>query len=100
MKITHALTMILAISLAHAASPVQAQLNPEGIEFIKTIEPNLVAEGLCNTRNKTSLQKRFFADKNAFVEFLMDPSFAGAYGFEIDSVGNGEYVMNMKWVCD
>jgi len=65
----------------------------DGGHFIKRIEYNLLAKGRgdnsiifidrYNLSSKGDIEKLFFGDFNANVEFFFDPSFEGALGFRI-----------------
>jgi hypothetical protein len=56
---------------------------PGGGQFLKRIEYNLLGNGLQNLKSKTEVEKLFFGDFNAKLEFFVEPSFEGAYGFRI-----------------
>jgi hypothetical protein len=55
----------------------------EGGRFLKRTEYNFLAPGLYNLKSKTGVEKLFFGDFNAKLEFFVEPSFEGAYGFRI-----------------
>ena len=89
-------------------STIKAQLQsgkmtvevPDGIVFNKTIEPAMIAHGLHNTKGKTGFQLKFFPKYNGRIEFLVDPSFSGVYGFRIDSVNEQNCTLTVRWVSD
>jgi hypothetical protein len=74
--------------------------NPDGRPFLKRIEYNSIGFGLPNVRSKTEIEKLFFRDFNAMVEFFILPSFEGAYGFRIfqDSLNN--YIIENKHISN
>jgi hypothetical protein len=54
-----------------------------GASFTKRIEYNLLMlDGVYNLRIKGDVEKLFFGDFNAPVEFFYKPSFSGASGFK------------------
>jgi hypothetical protein len=61
----------------------------EGGVFIKRIEYNFLHPGHYNLKNKIGVEKLFFGDFNAQLEFFVEPSFESAFGFRIvrDSSG-------------
>lgn len=91
------LTVLVLLILAN---PVYSQVNREGVVFKKTIEPAMIAYGLHNTKGKNAIQNMFFTDENSLLEFHVEPSFKGAYGFKIDSISNVDYVLTIKWVSN
>jgi hypothetical protein len=76
---------ILILCFLIQYSVAQSYLESSGGEFIKKIEYNFLSSGDYNLKNKTEVEKLFFGDFNAEVEFLIEPSFGGAYGFRIIS---------------
>ena len=54
----------------------------EETRFLKRIENNLI-QGEYNLNGKGDVEKLFFGDFNAFVEFTFQPSFGTALGFRI-----------------
>jgi hypothetical protein len=70
--------------------------NPEySIQFLKRIENNIIFSRLedilddgsvrllCNLDSKTNIEKLFFGDINALVEFCFEPDFDAPFGFRI-----------------
>jgi hypothetical protein len=97
-KKTMLVQYVLLLSLT-----VLAQSNidsPHGRKFLKRIENNLlndaciISDGkilnMYNLASKTDIENLFFGDFNAIIEFFINPSFEGAYGFRIfkDSSNN------------
>jgi hypothetical protein len=70
-----------------------------GGEFIKRIEYNFLVSGDYNLKNKTKIEKLFFEDFNAELEFFVDSSFEGVYGFRIvrDSLKTS-YFIEVKYI--
>ncbi|MDR0833075.1 MAG: hypothetical protein LBN93_02660 [Candidatus Symbiothrix sp.] len=62
----------------------------KGGRFLKRVEYNILAPGIYNFNSKTDVEKLFFGDYNAMIEFFIEPSFEGSYGFRIvkDSLDN------------
>jgi hypothetical protein len=78
-----------------------AQSNSEssvGYDFVKRIEYNVRGPGY-NLKGKTELEKLFFGDFNAELEFFINPSFEGAYGFRLvgDSLKTS-YFLEVKYI--
>lgn len=46
-------------------------------------DDGVVIDGVHNLAGKKGVDKRFFGDRNGDVEFSVDPSFTGAYGFRV-----------------
>jgi hypothetical protein len=65
------------------SSMAQSYSESSGGEFIKRIEYNFLGYDDYNLKNKTGIDKLFFGDFNAELEFFVEPSFGGAYGFRI-----------------
>lgn len=64
-----------------AAAPFSE--SSSGGHFVKRIAYNFLANGLYNFAGKTEVEKLFFGDFNAKLEFFVALSFEGAYGFRI-----------------
>jgi hypothetical protein len=83
----------------------------DGRTFLKRVENNLLSDGyiisgekksnMYNFTSKTDMEKLLFGDFNAMVEFFINPSFEGAYGFRIvkDS-SNVEYIIEHKRISN
>jgi hypothetical protein len=74
--------------------------SPDGRPFLKRIEYNSISFGLPNVNSKTDIEKLFFGDYNAMVEFFVEPSFENPYGFRVvrDSLNN--YIIENKRVSN
>ncbi len=72
----------------------------EETRFLKRIENNLI-QGEYNLNGKGDVEKLFFGDFNAFVEFTFQPSFGTALGFRIvrNSL-NSSYSLELKYVSN
>lgn len=74
----------------------------EAVVFTKTIEQNFIrtddkTKKEYNLAGKQHLEKLFFGDLNAQVEYLMIPPFAGAYGLRIVKTGqNASYKIEIN----
>lgn len=75
--------------------------SPSGGQFLKRVEYNLLLHVEYNLKSKNDLEKLFFGDFNARLEFFVEPSFHGAYGFRIveDSLP-ASYRIEVKYVCN
>jgi hypothetical protein len=74
----------------------------KGGRFTKTIEYNLLwLEAGYNFNHKNDVEKLFFGDYNALIEFFYHHSFSGYSGFRIvrDSIKRS-YVFEMKYVTN
>jgi hypothetical protein len=83
----------------------------EGQRFLKRIENNFInnwaqinngkEDGFYNFDSKTYLEKLFFGDCNAKVEFFINPSFESVYGFRIvrDS-SDISYILEIKRISN
>jgi len=71
-----------------------------GGRFLKRIEYNLLM-GIFNLDSKGGVEKLFFGDFNAPVEFLYTPSFDGSSGFRIviDSA-KSSYILEVKYISN
>lgn len=87
---------------------VAGQESHGGRRFLKRIEnnyannvivelPNGKTDGMYNFESKSTIEKRFFGDFNAPVEYFVDPSFRPVTGFRIylDSLGTS-YLLETK----
>lgn len=78
----------------------------EAVVFTKTIEQNFIrtddkTKKEYNLAGKQHLEKLFFGDLNAQVEYLMIPPFAGAYGLRIVKTGqNASYKIEIKYIAN
>jgi hypothetical protein len=63
--------------------PAQNADHVGGGHFLKRVEYNFFTNGSYNFKSKTEVEKLFFGDFNAKLEFFVAPSFEGAYGFRI-----------------
>jgi hypothetical protein len=82
-----------------------------GRKFLKRVENNFInnaqlifddgkVSGFYNFDSKTDMEKLFFGDFNASLDFFVRPSFEGAYGFRIvqDSLDN--YLLETKRISN
>ena len=69
--------------------------------FKKSVEYNVVVLGGYNMSNKGGIEKLFFGDFNAPVEFIYEPSFKGSSGFRMmrDS-SNTFYILEVKLITN
>lgn len=73
-----------------------------GGRFSKNIEYNLlILESVYNFNSKGDVEKLFFGDFNAPVEFFYEPSFEGASGFRIvrDTLKES-YILEIKYISN
>jgi len=87
----------------------------DGGQYLKRIEYNMIVKGseidrikykgIYNLKSKGDIEKLFFEEINAPVEFFYSPAFEGASGFRImmDSLNNSyileiKYISNIEWV--
>ena len=80
----------------------QTEDHVKGGWFTKTVEYNLrMLEDLYNFNSKGEVEKLFFGDFNAPVEFFYNPSFEEASGFRIvkDTV-KMSYILEIKYVSN
>jgi hypothetical protein len=75
--------LFLSCFLIQTTAAQSSSESSEGGRFSKRIEYNFLIQGLHNLKSKTDVDKLFFGDFNAELEFLVEPSFEGAYGFRI-----------------
>jgi hypothetical protein len=73
------------------------KMNSSSRMFEKRIEPSMFPSGTDNLKNKTKMQLLFFPDYNGMIEFLVEPSFCGAYGFRI-TISNNQYILEAKQI--
>ena len=75
--------------------------HPDGGAFLKRVENNLYMKWLYNLSSKGNVEKLFFGEFNAPVEFFHEPSFEGASGFRIvrDSLKKS-YTIELKHVSN
>lgn len=93
----------------------QIKENATGGRFEKIIEFNIVGthilidtvtlnKELCidyNMNSKSEYEKLLFGDKNATVEFIIEPSFGGVYGFRLlNNCIEAKFVKNYKEITD
>jgi hypothetical protein len=83
----------------------------DGRIFLKRVENNFLnnvivfsngkKSRMYNLKSKTDIEKLFFGNINAAVEFFIDPSFEDAYGFRLlrDST-NTSYVIEVKSISN
>lgn len=91
MKISVRNIFLFCLALYAQVIAAQSFAEPsEGGQFLKRTEYNFLAGGSYNLKSKTDVEKLLFGDFNARVEFFVQPSFEGAYGFRIvqDSLDN------------
>jgi hypothetical protein len=68
--------------------------------FVKRIENNMF-QGQYNLNGKVSVEKLFFGDFNAFIEFAFLPSYEAASGFRIVRNSSGSsYTLELKYVSN
>jgi hypothetical protein len=72
----------------------------DGGEYLKSMEYNFIVGGRYNVRNKSDLEKLFFGDVNATVEFFFEPPFEGARGFRIIQSSLGHYLLETKRISN
>jgi hypothetical protein len=80
--------------------------NVEEGTFLKRVEHNMIMlEADYNLKSKGDIEKLFWGNFNAPVEFFYSPAFEGASGFRIvrDSLNNScilevKHISNMEWV--
>ena len=106
-------SILLSLLLGFIFPTAFAQNGPHknGGAFEKKIENNYKNKsiqiikgkkyGIWNLDSKTELEKRFFGDYNADVEFFVSPSFEGATGFRLtkDST-EASYILEVKRVSN
>ncbi|GHV27180.1 hypothetical protein FACS1894176_08830 [Bacteroidia bacterium] len=101
----HLVVVLFLFILAGQAALAQlSAVTDKGGRFSKRIEYNFFTRGIpvgtYNFNSKTDVEKLFFGDCNAMVEFFIMPSFEGAYGFRIvqDSLDN--YILEKKRISN
>jgi hypothetical protein len=72
----------------------------DGRKFLKRIEYNFGGGGLYNFDCKTDIERLFFGDFNAMVEFFIRPSFEGAYGFRILKDSSNNFIVEHKRISN
>jgi hypothetical protein len=75
--------ILLLLCLLIQSGMAQSYSESSGGEFIKRTEYNFLGSGDYNLKNKTKMEKLLFGDFNAELEFFVESSFEGAYGFRI-----------------
>jgi len=72
-----------------------------GGPYLKRIEYNLIMfDDVYNIKSKGDIEKQFFGDFNAPIEFFYSPSFEGASGFRIVKDSMGVYILELKYVSN
>ena len=81
-----------------------------GGRFLKRTEYNFLNNtkiiegkeyGICNLDSKTDVEKLFFGDFNAQMEFFVSPSFEGASGFRIiKDTTDGSYILEVNHISN
>jgi hypothetical protein len=56
--------------------------------------------GMYNMESKTDIEKLFFGDFNAMIEFCILPSFEGAYGFRVFKDSLNKYIIENKRITN
>ena len=78
----------------------QDGLHLEGGLFLKRVENNMF-QGQYNLRGKGDMEKLFFGDFNAMVEFIFLPSSENVSAFRIlKSASSSSYVLELKYVSN
>jgi|GEM_PF-3104005 len=83
-KITGLLFLLNLVVLTPSFSQVSGAQNSCATRFKKQIEYNLSGSGLHNLDSKKEVELLLFSEHNSTVEYFINPSFGGAYGFSID----------------
>ncbi|HBL34149.1 MAG TPA: hypothetical protein DDZ96_10100, partial [Porphyromonadaceae bacterium] len=96
-NITIVLSIILQMVLSLNSFAQNEKMNSSSRMFEKKIEPSMFPSGTDNLKNKTKMQLLFFPDYNGMIEFLVEPSFCGAYGFRI-TISNNQYILEAKQI--
>ena len=103
------LAALLTLILFAAQEASEAQHN--GGRFLKRIENNYTnsirviekdgsVHGMYNLDSKSEMEKRFFGDFNAPVEFFIAPPFEGSSGFRLYRDSTGGWVLEAKQVAN
>ncbi|GHT63376.1 hypothetical protein AGMMS50239_19200 [Bacteroidia bacterium] len=93
--------LLLFLSLTGFAQQIRVESeSPAGRKFSKRVEYNFGSGGLNNFNSKTDIEKLFFGNFNATIEFFIETSSEheeGPYGFRVfpDSLKTG-YVIESK----
>jgi hypothetical protein len=107
------LLILLLVSITEVSFSQYGEIGDtgDGRTFLKRVENNLLSNGkiisngkisrIYNLKSKTDIEKLFFGDINAMVEFFVQPSFKKPYGFRImrDSL-NVSYIIENKRISD
>jgi hypothetical protein len=111
------LLILLLVSITEVSFSQYGEIGDtgDGRTFLKRVENNLLSNGkiisngkisrIYNLKSKTDIEKLFFGDINAMVEFFVqpsiEPSFKKPYGFRImrDSL-NVSYIIENKRISD
>lgn len=105
------ITILLLFTFIFSLSPIFAQQSIEDSRYLKRIEnnyhhvivelPNGKEGGVDNVDSKKGIEKLFFGDFNAKVEYFVEPAFYPATGFRIcrDSLDQS-YLLEVKWVAN
>ncbi len=67
---------------------------------VRVIEPDGSVHGMYNLDSKSELEKRFFGDFNAPVEFFVAPSFEGSSGLRLYRDSTGNWMLEAKQVTN
>ena len=94
------ITSFLVILFLHVVNSQNGD-NIGGGPFIKRIENNKIVDWQYNLSSKSAVEKLFFGEINAPIEFFYHPSFEGAYGFRVmkDSLNNC-YMLEIKLISN
>jgi hypothetical protein len=69
--------------------------------FLKRIEHNMMLEAGYNLKSKKDIEKMFWGNFNAPIEFFYSPAFEGASGFRIVAdLSNSFYMLEIKYIAN
>ena len=91
---------IALLTLTTASVFAQEFRIDSSVRYTKTIEPNRL-DASDSVSGKTGLDRRFFGDFNARVEYLLEPSFSPTLGLRIYKMpGDTSFVLEAKRVSN
>ncbi len=91
-KIISTVLILMSCTLAFSQDDEIITIIPEMTRYWQKAEPNKI-DGQWNFETKTGVEKLFFGDFNAKVEFFLLPSFESSYGFRLIENADGSYAI-------
>jgi hypothetical protein len=101
LKITLLLFMLYIVMISPCFSQPKSEHDSNATIFKKNIEFNYYGSGFHNLNVKTDIERLLFPRHNSYVEFFINPSFSGSYGFCIDKSNDlNSYSLSIKQVVN